>query len=149
VKIGPSLKLSSARLEIPRRAGLHLLDPHAQVVDPDASDLGEATIRVSLHADGSAAPELEIGTAEVQATGAHLARTSDGIELRLPAGATTEQAQRLLRAVAIKLEQPLSKTVSLVVQIASSSGELLSEARASVQAEEVEETPSLASTSGT
>jgi hypothetical protein len=144
VKIGPSLKLSSGRLEIPRRAGGHLLDPHALVVDPDASDLDEATIKISLQAEGGAAPELEIAAAEVQAVGAQLARTSDGIELRLPAGAATEQAQRLLRAVAVKVEQPLSKALSLVVRIVSSRGELLSEAQASVQTEEVEETPSLA-----
>jgi len=146
VKIGPSLKLSSARLEIPRSAGLHRLDPLAHVVDPDASDLGDATLKLSLAGEsGGAVPALDIAEEELADAGARVVRIAGGIELRLPAAATTEHVQQLLRAAAIRQEQPLARPLTLVVQIIGTSGELLSEARATVQAAEVEETSSLAS----
>jgi hypothetical protein len=105
-------------------------------------------LKMSLQPESGAAPALEIADADLQPAGAQLSRVSGGIELRLPAGATTDHAQRLLRAIVVRQEQPLTKPLSLVVQIVGSGGELLSEARATVQAEEVEETPSLASAAG-
>jgi hypothetical protein len=161
VKVGPSLKLSRARLEIPRTAGLHPLDPLARVIDPNASDLAGATLTVSLTAEsGSAVPSIELSGGEFQEVRgqvmhtvgsekqsvADIRRTASpaGTELRLAAGVTTDEAQQLLRAVAIRAEQPLVEPLTLVVQITSSGGELLSEARATVQTAEVGEPESLA-----
>ena len=75
IKIGPSVKLSSARREIPRLAGLHPLDEQARIFDPDASDLAGGTLAVWPAATSPAAAlDLPAGAAASKSTASRTCR---------------------------------------------------------------------------
>ena len=149
--IGPSIKLSAARLEIPRSAGTHVIDPLAQVLGPDAGDLGGGVLRVSVLASGGApAPELAVVEGELEIDQQHLFLSTSGqrrhlatianadelasnLQFRFESGASIKDAQSLLRALALRTRQALNRPVQVECQITDSRGLISNLAEATVQ----------------
>src|SRR5262249_26105272 len=121
-KIGPSLKLSSARLEIPRAVGAHVIDPAAQLLDPDMADLSGSTLRAWLKAmPGASDIVLEIAAADLEVAQNQIVLVAGGerrplaervesnaqgavLEFRLLKGAAPRDAERLLRSIALRVK---------------------------------------------
>ncbi len=140
IAIGPSVKLSAARREIPRLAGLHAIDDQARLFDPDAGELTGGTLSVwPANSQPPAALELITdGNIELASDStvwlsdaggrrnvAVLERPADlpgGLRLRFQPQCEAADAQRLLRAIAIRADGPLPGEVLLRVQISDADG---------------------------
>ena len=140
IAIGPSIKLSAARREIPRIAGLHAIDDQARIIDPDAGDLAGGALSVWPASAQSPAPlallvggEIELASdstvwladANGRRSVAQLERPAEipgGVRLRLMPGCMAADAQRLLRAVAIRTAPALVGEVMFRVQITDAAG---------------------------
>ena len=140
IAIGPSVKLSSARREIPHLAGLHVIDDEARIFDPDAGDLAGGSLSIwpnstltATTLDLAAGGDIEVaGGQNVVLTGpagrkavAQIERPAEPagcLRLRLLPGCEAADAQRLLRALAIRTGGPLAGGVTLRVQIIDAEG---------------------------
>jgi WD40 repeat protein len=153
VEIGPSVKLSAARREIPREPGLHPLDEQARIFDPDASELAGGTLS-AWPASGSAFTLNLIAGQGLEIDGnqnawlaspagrksvALLERPAElpgGLRLRFLPGSEAADAQRLLRAIAVKTASPLTGEHAVKVQISDAGGRASFVAETVVESEE-------------
>ncbi len=148
-KIGPSLKLSSARLEIGGGSGAHVVDPQARLFSPDSDDLGGLTIAVRLTSDSQAPRSATLVLAQDAANDRDIATTStdqDGMSLsmKLATGATRNDAERLIRAVNLRLTQPLDQPLTIQFEILDAAGKQINETRAILQPAESQQPVALA-----
>jgi WD40 repeat protein/tRNA A-37 threonylcarbamoyl transferase component Bud32 len=164
MSIGPSLKLSGARVEIPREGGVHVVDPQARVFDPDTGDLAGGTLRAWLNSSSpstqSAAIDLSRGSGlEIQGdqvfvtvTGeqravAKLTRTGQpgsALELRLLPGNESHDAQLLLRRIALHTTGPLDTSLTVNFQLTDGHGLMSNLAEAEVQSTDEAASPAIA-----
>jgi hypothetical protein len=162
VPIGPSIKLSAPRLLVGRDAGQYPIDPEARLVDPDASDLAAATLRVSLAANNNGAPAtIELGTGPLQVQGGQILalrgenevpvaeiipetdqsqHASEWAVRFLPAAATAD-GQQLLRQLAVRIIEPLDSPLDVHLTLATSADQRLSEAQATLQSNDATDAP--------
>jgi WD40 repeat protein/serine/threonine protein kinase len=162
VPIGPSIKLSAPRLTIGRDAGQYPIDSAARLVDPDASDLGGATLHVSLAAENNDSPAMiELAAGPLRIAGNQvLAERGDtetpiaerieqpsptpsaaGLAIRFLPAATTADGQELLRQLAARINAPLDAPLTLHLKLTASTGQPLSETQATVQSTDATDTP--------
>jgi hypothetical protein len=149
IRIGPSIKFSASRLEIGRSRGEHPLDPSVRIFDPDASNLAGCTLTIRLADDSAAAAATLKLLAPEQNPFATLLpgnRQPTELALRLGEGATTATVERLLRTIAIVIDQPLENPHSVEAELTSPTGESLSRSKAIIQSADAPESASLAAT---
>jgi WD40 repeat protein len=150
-KIGPSLKLSSSRLVIPRTAGTHAIDTAAQILDPDAESLEGGTLRAWLKAGPSSSRvTLEVAARDLEMVQDQIVLVAGGerrplavkvpqdepasaLELRFLPGAQLRDAERLLRAINLRQEQSSASPVTVLFQLVDGGGLASNVAEASVQ----------------
>lgn len=153
-KIGPSIKLSSARLDIPRVPGLHAIDPAAQILDPDSGELEGGALRAWM-TSGSSSPnlELEVVRGELEVTEDKIMLVHEGgprplatrapggsgesLALQFLPGVQAQDAQRLIRAIALRLRQPLERPLVVRMQITDGAGRASNIAEAIIQSADV------------
>jgi WD40 repeat protein len=150
--IGPSVKLSSSQLQIPRTPGIHTIDARAQLIDPDAAGLAGGTLRVWLKdAAQSAKAKLTLAKADDNKSMATLAAagsSGESLEFRLLPGADSQNVRQLLRSVALDIHGPLDSPVTVDFQLVDGSGRESSVAEAEVQSEAAPAAKQLASAAG-
>jgi hypothetical protein len=125
VPVGPSLRITSPRFEVPPDGRWHIVDANAEVLDPDVSDLGGGTLTVQ--ADGNAnALRLSLdlaeaaslrrtgeGQARIELDGRQLAtlhalvQPAIGLELRFSPDIQTPEVERIVRALSARIPPPL------------------------------------------
>lgn len=152
-KIGPAVKLSSPRLEISRSPGTHAIDPRALVYSPDTNDLGGFSIVVKL--SGSSGNPSQLATLAL--VGGEVTKASEFSEIdtavsgvmrfRLANGASRQQAEWLMRAIAVNTRQPLDQPLEIHIEVLDAAGERISQAQATVQAADDSQQTALAAQS--
>ncbi|MCC6493871.1 MAG: protein kinase, partial [Pirellulales bacterium] len=154
VSIGPSIKLSKARLLIGRDAGQHPIDLEARVFDPDASNLDGATLSIALTAEhGGVRATIELAAGALRVAGNQVfarrgenetpvaewipasgeSQNAANSVVRFLPGATTAIGQQLLRQLAVRTAGPLDAPLGIHLVLTAPDGQPLSEAQATVQ----------------